>query len=737
MGRVLRARDSRLGREVALKLLRPDLACDAACRARFEREARAVAALNHPNIVTVYAVEEDGDQHFLAMELVRGESLLGRIRPGGLPLADVRALALPVCEAVGAAHETGIVHCDLKPGNIMVDESGRVKVLDFGLARAVASRPAADPAEATAALEESLADAGGVFAGTLPYMSPEQLGGAPVTPASDVFSLGVLLFEMATGERPFGGPTPARVAAAILTEATPSFAGRGEAAETLAAVIGRCLEKDPARRFRNAGELRDALAAAGGNAVTLEEARAAFDRQEWRRAFERYRALEEAALSPDDLERHGDAAFWVGEVDDMLRLHERAFARHAGEGNRARAGLEAVLLAEAHYHRLAAAVSTGWLKRAERLLDDPETREHGYLLRFQTVLAIESERDFERALALADRVREIARRAGDADLEALAMQDRGRALVARGRVAEGMALLDEVMASAVGGELSPVVVGKSYCNMISSCHATADYRRAGEWSASSLDWCEAHPESIFPGLCRVYRTEVMRLRGAWADAEAEARRICGQAGLQAIAGSAYYEIGEIRLRQGDHADAEEAFRQAHQLGRDPMPGLAALRLAQGRVDAARGLLQRSLADASRAMLERIRLLPLRAEIGVAAGDLDDARAAAAELEELARPLGSPAFTATCEHARGLVLLADERAEEAVAALERGLRAWTAADMPYESARTRALLARAYVRSGNPDAAELEAAAARAVFRQLGATADLKAAEALPGGSGAA
>jgi len=731
MGRVYRARDSRLGREVALKLLRPELACDAVCRARFEREARSVAALNHPNIVTVYAVEEDGDDRFLAMELVRGESLGARLVPGGMSLDDVLELALPVCDAVGAAHGQGIVHCDLKPGNVMVDESGQVKVLDFGLARAVTAHVAPEGAAATVVLGSTTTSvpASELFAGTLPYMSPEQLDGAELGPASDVFSLGVVLYEMATGERPFTGATAARLASAILEGAPPALAGRGEAADALAPVIDRCLEKDPAARFASARELRDALAEVreGGQGDGVRSARDAFTRQEWHRAFDLFRRLEgTGALAGPDFERAGEAAFWVGDDGEYTRFYERAFADYTSRGQSARAGLAAVCLAEAFYHRLAASVSRGWLKRAERLLaDHPDSVEHAYLLRLQAVLAIEQARDYETGLKLAVRVEELAERHGDRDLQALGRQDHGRALIALGRVTEGMALLDEVMASAVGGELSPIVVGKSYCNMITSCSALADYRRAGEWSASAVDWCEAHSDSVFPGLCRVHRAEVLRLRGAWADAEIEAQRVSGKFADHEIVAAAVYEVGEIRLRMGDHAGAEDAFRHAHQLGRDPMPGLAALRLAQGRLDAARSLLDRSLADASRGPLDRIRLLPLRVEIALAEGDLATARDAVEGMEELRRPFESPVFEAACLQARGHLLLGEGSAG-AAAVLERAVKTWNDAELPYEGARARVLLARAYADAGDTDAAELEVGAARATFARLGARADLGA-----------
>ncbi len=261
MGEVYRARDPRLGREVAIKVLPEAVAGDPERLARFEREARTLASLNHPGIVTIFEVEEAGGTRFLAMELVEGDSLDTLLVPGGLPLPRFDAIALPLAEALSAAHERGIVHRDLKPGNVMVTGDGRVKVLDFGLAK-LENAPS-DPNLSSTPTESraDLTSEGQVF-GTLAFMSPEQARGARVDARSDVFSLGVVLYQMLTGERPFRGATAADLISSILRDTpVPVTDLREGLSPHLARIVRRCLEKDPRDRYQTSrdvyNELRD------------------------------------------------------------------------------------------------------------------------------------------------------------------------------------------------------------------------------------------------------------------------------------------------------------------------------------------------------------------------------------------------------------------------------------------------------------------------------------------------
>ncbi len=255
MGEVYLAQDTRLGRKVALKILPRHLASDPERRARFEHEARAIAALNHPNIVTIYSVDQDGDTYFITMEFVSGSTLSRLIPPRGLPLRQFFDFAIPLADAIGAAHLEGVTHRDLKPDNVMVTDAGRIKVLDFGLAK---MRPAfLDGSAVTTAATARPRTLAGQILGTVPYLSPEQAEGKPTDHRSDVFSLGIMLHEMITGQRPFEGDSSASIVSSILRDPVPPITAINPALPSrLAAIITRCLAKDPAQRYQSAIDLR-------------------------------------------------------------------------------------------------------------------------------------------------------------------------------------------------------------------------------------------------------------------------------------------------------------------------------------------------------------------------------------------------------------------------------------------------------------------------------------------------
>lgn len=469
-------------------------------------------------------------------------------------------------------------------------------------------------------------------------------------------------------------------------------------------------------------ELTDALEA-GRNAAT---------RCAWREAYDLLAAADAAGLlTVADLESLAQAAWWSGRLPAFFDASERAYATFVEQGNLARAGRVALSLAREYGHK-APAIAAGWFNRAERLLEqEPDSPEYGYLA-LARVSAVLGRGDLDLALEHARRAYEIGSRSGDRDLQALALHKHGYVLVVKGQVSDGMALLDEATASAVSGELGTLATAIVYCNTISTCRDLADYRRAGEWTEAASRWCERQAIAGFPGVCRVHRAEVMAFRGAWVDAEREARKACDELRelVPDIAGEGFYELGQIRLCVGDLPGAEEAFRQAHELGREPQPGLAMLRLLEGRVEIAVSSIKRALADESWDRLARARLLPAHVEIALATGDLEDARASTEELEAIAATYATPALEATAVFARGALQLKEGHAADAVQSLRRAWQLWRQVDAPYEAAKTRALLGEAYGAAGDREAATLELQAARSVFERLGAALDARRAAGL-------
>lgn len=338
---------------------------------------------------------------------------------------------------------------------------------------------------------------------------------------------------------------------------------------------------------------------APATAELLEGGRRAVDGRAWPEAYEALAAANAAGeLDPGDLELLAKSAWWVGRPNEAIELHERAYARYMERGDRVRAAFEALTLRRANVAKLAGSVAQGWLTRAETLLAaEPESVVHGYL-ELARGAAPWGRGELDDALAFMRRGSDIAHRFDDTDLHAWATTYAGMVLLDMGRVDEGWALMEEVSAAAVGGELGAYTTGAVFCNVISSCRDLADYRRASEWAEAATRWCERQSISGFPGVCRVHRAEVMRLLGSWAEADAELLKATDELVefSPMHAGAGFHELGEVRLRMGDHAGAEEAFRQAQEMGSDPQPGRALLLLREGKVEAAAASIRRSLED---------------------------------------------------------------------------------------------------------------------------------------------
>ena len=353
---------------------------------------------------------------------------------------------------------------------------------------------------------------------------------------------------------------------------------------------------------------------------------------------------------------------------------------------------------------------------------------YGYLALFKALNKLGT--DMQASIDYAEAALAIGMKFENPDLEALAIMAKGRALVMRGDATEGLALLDEATAAAISGELRPFSTGIVYCVTITSCNGLGDYRRAAEWTAAANRWAAAMDVTGFPGACRVHQATIKRLQGDWPGAEEQATQACQELqGFDAWTTAAgFYEIGEIRRRRGDFADAEESYRQAKEWGRDPQPGLALLRLAQGKVDAAVSAITRAMETETVDPIGMIRRLPAQIEIALAAGDLTTARTAAAELEELTEKVKvgeerTPAFQASVCMAWGQIGLAEGDAASAVKQLEHAVELWRDIGIPYETAEAQRHLGLALRKVGDEDAAVEELTAARSTFKRLGAVLD--------------
>jgi len=734
MATVYLAQDLRHDRPIAVKVLHPELAATLGSE-RFQREIRVAAQLQHPQILPVYDSGADAGVLWFTMPYVEGETLRQRLQhTGALPVPEAVRILGYLARALGYAHRRGVIHRDVKPENVLISQEN-VFLADFGVAK---------PVDAAA---NQYLTTGGLVVGTPIYMAPEQGAADPATDhRADIYAFGILAYELLAGEPPFANlPLVPLFAAHAFREPEPIARRRPDVPPPLASLIARCLRKDPAERWDSADALCGVLQAVllpapssslpGGDpsgvrqsapakagADLLEPARAAFARTAWREAYDGLRAADAAGkLEAEDLERLAEAAWWLSDGTACVRAREQAYRQYVQRGEPRAAASVALALAEDHFHRLARSVGQGWLRRAERHLDGlPDVSERGWLYRLRFVVALE--RKPEEAMEYADRALEIARWVGDTDLEALALQDRGRGLVALGQVKDGMALIDEAMTAATAGELTPRTTGRAYCNMMSTCERLGDFGRAAEWYDAAHSWWGPHADSGYPGICRVHRAGILRLRGSLREAEHEARRAAEELVdfMADVAGEAFYELGEIRLRMGDLPGAEEMFSEAHSRGRDPQPGLALLRLAEGKSEAARLMIERALIETGLMALERAKLLPALVEIRVACGEIAAAAEGVSELETITTTYTSPALVASAALARGRVVLARGQAEPAVLHLRRACRIWAEIDLPIELAQTRLLLSRAYSALGNTDEAELEERTAQAAMDRIGA-----------------
>jgi ATP/maltotriose-dependent transcriptional regulator MalT len=457
----------------------------------------------------------------------------------------------------------------------------------------------------------------------------------------------------------------------------------------------------------------------------LAAGREAFDRRAWRDAYEQLRdAAQSHALDPEDLRRLATAAYLVGRNEAAEQGLERLHHLLLDEGQIDRAARWAVWLAILLFQRGQHAQGGGWLSRAQRLLDDADLdcAARGYLLVPVALHALDTEHDPGRALEVFEQVSATARRFDDPDLAVMGLLGRGQALVARGDIDRGVPLLDEVMVAVTTGDVSPMLAGIAYCAVIITCRMVFDLRRAQEWTGVLSRWCseqqDLHP---YQGQCLVHRSEIMQLHGEWAEAMEEIEQACTHLAKTAgdpVMGMARYQQAELLRLRGQFSRAEESYRQASAWGHPPQPGLALLRLVEGRVDDAVAAIAREITVVEDDRVRRARILAAFVDIMLAADDVDAARAGVDELEEIAADFDSTYLEAVAADGRGAVLLASGDPAGAAEVLRRAWRTWRALDAPYETALVRLRMARAHRQLGDHDAADMELDAAAQVFQRL-------------------
>ena len=461
---------------------------------------------------------------------------------------------------------------------------------------------------------------------------------------------------------------------------------------------------------------------------SIEDARTACDSGRWGDAWRLLSALELEELTVDDLDRRGTAAFLTGHAQDAYAALSLAHQRCVDEGSVHRAAYFGARLGEALGFMGDLPRCRGWVDRVADLLERTgiECVEQGYLEHGRGFLSVFEAGDLAGAHAHFVQAGKVAARYAHRELAALAHIAEGRMLIYLGDLQEGLALLDGAVVSIEAGDLSPLATGDAYCTVIDACSELFDLERCRAWTDSFTRWCDRQQELVlYRGHCFMHRAEVMGLLGRWPEAIQEARRACERlaAPVQpaALASASVIEGDLLRL-MGDHDAAEASYRRASEHGRDPQPGLALLRVAQGRPDAGDAAIRRAVGEAQDPV-SRARLLGAYVEIVLAAGDVAAARAAAVELGEIAAMFGTGMPAAAARRAMGAVLLAEGDAAGALLELRAACTELNRLGVVHECARARLLLGDACEALGDHDTAEMERAAAEAALATLRPTSE--------------
>jgi len=460
-----------------------------------------------------------------------------------------------------------------------------------------------------------------------------------------------------------------------------------------------------------------------GAAGQLEEARSAVDARSWAKGYELLMALRaQQPLEPEDLERLAKAAYWTGDADGSIWAREEAYSAFLDRGDDEQAASCALTLRREHVAKLRDSVADGWLSRAERLLKDRLDSTAGGYLAIAHADDARARGQFAQAFSLIDRADAISAGSEDRELRTWAAMRRGMYMIDEGRVDAGWPLIEEVAAAAGGGELGTYTTGAVLANVVTVCRDLGHLRRGIEWADAAMRWCERQHVVGFPGICRLHRAEILRMLGALREALDEATAAFEElTGFSPVhAGVAQHELGEIRLRLGDLDAADEAFRRAHDMGEDPQPGLAMLRLAQGRFDVATSSIRTSLEPAASDRFARAQLLQAFAEITVEDCDAASARSAAAELADIADRVASPAIRAASEWASGIVASLGADHDGATRHLRQAQKTWEEIGAPFDAAKATAALADALLASGDRAGAAAELEAAHTTFERIGA-----------------
>lgn len=456
----------------------------------------------------------------------------------------------------------------------------------------------------------------------------------------------------------------------------------------------------------------------------LVQARVDYERGEWAAALDTWSGVDPDALGIDDLRSAALAAYLLGRSEDAVHHHQRAFRLCEEAGDPAAAVRCAFHIAMILGTTGGAALAGGWTARADRLLEQlpADAVERGYVafLHLHRHLAAG---EWAEAAARGAEATDSGRRHGDPDLFALGLCASGRFAIYLGDVAEGLSLLDEAMAAATAGEVTPEVFGNVYCTAIEGCQEISDFGRVAEWTSALHRWCATMPGLVtFTGQCSVHRGQVMRVQGAWTEALEEFAHAVDryrQAHAMDAAGLAEGERGDVLRLRGEYDAADAAYQRATEHGHDPQPGLAQLWLARGSSDAAAGAVRRLLAEVSDPV-QACRVLPGAVEVLIGVGAVDEARAASQRLDRVAAQIGSTGVQAMAASAAAAVEVASGDAAGALPYLRKARQLWARVGSPYDAARVRLLTGRALAALGDPGSARAELEGALATFRELGA-----------------